>query len=157
MAWFIANSSSVACMLTPSHARITNGMTTAMIRFDPIKGRYSNTAPRFPLSVLRIPSGNRHYRRFLLTDACPRTPAPARDQIPPEAILENRGSARARAQGGDGGRGSSGPQPRQTPTPNPARCPRPAPRSGLPSPLVHHRFKLPPTDTPSVSHQTLRP
>jgi hypothetical protein len=76
-------------MPTPSHARIMNGMTTAMTRFDPKKGRFSNTAPRFPLWVLRIPSRNRHFGRFSITDACTRTPAPARTQIPPEAIPEN--------------------------------------------------------------------
>lgn len=75
-------------MLTHWRVRITNGMTTEMIRFDPEKGRYSNTAPRFPLRVSRNPFRNRHLRRFFLTDACPRTPAPARTQIPPEAIPE---------------------------------------------------------------------
>lgn len=83
--WFIVNSSNVACMLTPSHARIMNGMTTETTRFDPEKGRYSNTAPRFPLWVLRIPSRNRHFGRFSITDACTRTPAPVRTQEPPEA------------------------------------------------------------------------
>ena len=51
-----------------------------------------------------------------------------------------QGSARARALVGVGWRGSSGPLPRQGPPPDPSRCPRPAPRSGIPSPLVHHRF-----------------
>ena len=55
--------------------------------------------------------------------------------------LVTEGSARACAQVGDGGVDSSGPLPRQIHSPDPARCPRPAPRSGLRSPLVHHRFQ----------------
>lgn len=86
--WFIVNSSNVACMLTPLRARIMNGMTTETTRFNPKKGRYSNTAPRFPLRVLRFPCRNRHYRRFSLTDGRTHTPAPARTQIPPEATPE---------------------------------------------------------------------
>ena len=91
-------------MHTPSHARIMNGMTTEMTRFDQEKGRYSNTAPRFPLRVLRIPSRNRHFGRFSITDACTRTPAPARTQKPPEATLATLGTPH--------------------PSPDPSPCPR---------------------------------
>ena len=84
-------------------------------------------------------------------DPCPRPlPSPCASHRPPIAIsppslflpspLVIEGSARARALGGDGGSRSSGLRPRLSPTPVPARRPRPAPRIGLPSPLVHHRF-----------------
>ena len=58
--------------------------------------------------------------------------------FPSPLVIE--GSARARALGGDGGSRSSGLRPRLSPTPDPARRPRPAPRWGIPSPLVNHRF-----------------
>ena len=54
--------------------------------------------------------------------------------------LVTEGSARAWALVGDGGSRLSGLRPRQGHTPVPSRSPRPAPRCGLPSPLVHHRF-----------------
>lgn len=76
-------------MHTPSHARIMNGMTTEMTRFDPIKVRYSNIAPRFQCEVPRNTPKHWDCSRFSFADAGTRTPAPARTRITPEATPEN--------------------------------------------------------------------
>lgn len=75
-------------MLTPLHARIMNGMTTEMTRFDPIKVRYSNIAPRFQCEVPRNTPKHWDSSRFPFADAGTHAPAPVRTHIPPEAIPE---------------------------------------------------------------------
>lgn len=81
------------------------------------KRRYSNTAVEFPHLLYCIVSVYRLYRTFPLAGTRAHTCAGAcmRAKIPSPLVIE--GSAPARA----------------------LRCPRPAPRIGLPSPLVHHR------------------
>lgn len=81
------------------------------------KRRYSNTAVEFPPLRYYIVSVYRLYRTFPLAGTRAHMCAGAcmRVKIPSPLVIE--GSAPARA----------------------LRCPRPAPRSGLPSPLVHHR------------------
>lgn len=103
------------------------------------KRRYSNTAVEFPHLLYCIVSIYRLLRTFPLTGTRAHTCAGAcmRAEIPSPLVV--RGSARAWALVGVGGRDSSGPLPRQGPPPDPASSPRPAPRSGTPSPLVHHR------------------
>ena len=73
-------------MLTPLHARIMNGMTTEMTRFDANKVRYSNIAPRFQCEVPRNTPKHWDCSHFPFADTGTRTHAPTRTRITPEAI-----------------------------------------------------------------------